>query len=130
MRDISTAKYISFGTYRKDGTLVSTPTWVVPFRGGYAFTTEAGSWKTKRLVRDPRVVVAPSDFRGRTLDGATTRVGQGRLLEGASIREAQRAIRAKYRLAWLLSLSPRRLWQRLQGKPQVGDCAIYFELEA
>jgi len=43
------------------------PTWVVPFREGYAFTTELGSWKTKRLARNHRVAVTPSDFRGRAL---------------------------------------------------------------
>jgi len=43
MDEIAQAKYIAFGTYRPDGSIASTPTWVVPFREGYAFTTELGS---------------------------------------------------------------------------------------
>ena len=38
--DLDNAKYVSFTSYKKDGTTVSLPVWVVPFEGGYAFTTD------------------------------------------------------------------------------------------
>jgi hypothetical protein len=129
MVDIAHAKYISFGTYRKDGTLVSTPTWVVPFREGFVFTTQPDSWKTKRLLRDHRVVVTPCDIRGRALPGASTYQGRGELLEDAFVADARRAVRSKYRVMWALTIAPRRLVQRLRGAPEVADCAIYFVLE-
>jgi PPOX class probable F420-dependent enzyme len=128
MDEIAQAKYIAFGTYRPDGSIASTPTWVVPFREGYAFTTELGSWKTKRLARDHRVAVTPSDFRGRALVGATTFQGQGELLEGPSALEVERAVRRKYRLTWLVLIASRRLARKIVRKPEVVDCAIYFIL--
>jgi len=128
MDEIAQAKYIAFGTYRPDGSIASTPTWVVPFREGYAFTTELGSWKTKRLARDHRVAVTPSDFRGRALVGATTFQGQGELLGGPSALEVERAVRRKYRLTWLVLIASRRLARKIVRKPEVVDCAIYFIL--
>ena len=128
MDEIAQAKYIAFGTYRPDGSIASTPTWVVPFREGYAFTTELGSWKTKRLARDHRVAVTPSDFRGRALVGATTFQGQGELLEGPSALEVERAVRRKYRLTLLVLIASRRLARKIVRKPEVVDCAIYFIL--
>jgi hypothetical protein len=126
MDALKAAKYISFGTYRKDGTLVSTPTWIVPFREGYAFTTEPGSNKTKRLARDPRVVVAPCNVRGRVSEGASTFTGKGELLEGSAINEVQKAVRQKYGLtALLIVVVPSRI-QKLLGKTPAGTAAIYF----
>jgi PPOX class probable F420-dependent enzyme len=126
MDELSKAKYIAFGTYRKDGSLKSTPTWVVPYRQGYAFTTELGSWKTKRLVRDHRVVVTASDFRGRALTGASTFEGRGEILEDASALEVERAIRAKYRVMYLLTITPRQIMRKALRRPKLADCAVYF----
>jgi PPOX class probable F420-dependent enzyme len=129
MDELNQAKYIAFGTYRRDGTLVTTPTWVVPFRGGYAFTTGFGTWKAKRLTRDQRVVVTPCNIRGHALAGATTFEGQGELLEGAAALEVERSVRRKYRIMWLLTISPRRLLQKVRGKPSIADVAIHFVIE-
>jgi PPOX class probable F420-dependent enzyme len=128
MDEVTRAKYIAFGTYRQDGSIVSTPTWVVPFREGYAFTTELGSWKTKRLARNHRVAVTPSDFRGRALVGAATYQGQGELLEGPSALEVELAVRRKYRLTWIVLIASRRLARKILRKPKVVDCAVYFVL--
>jgi uncharacterized protein len=58
-------KTVVVTTYKRDGTRV--PTAVnVAVRGDHAyFRTWATSGKAKRLRRDPRVVVAPSDGRGK-----------------------------------------------------------------
>lgn len=129
MNELDRAKYISFGTYRRDGTLVSTPTWVAPFRDGYVFTTDLGSWKAKRLSHDQRVVVTPCNIRGRTLPGASTFQGHGELIEGAAAIDAARIVRRKYRVMWLLTISSRQLLQTIKRKPTVPDCAIYFVVE-
>ncbi len=129
MDEIARSKYISVGTYRSNGSLISTPTWVVPFREGYAFTTQTGSWKTKRLARDSRVVVTSSNFRGRPVKGATLFKGRGELLTGAPYDEVEREIRRKYRFMWLLTITPRRLVQKVKGGEKIADCAVYFVLE-
>jgi PPOX class probable F420-dependent enzyme len=60
-------KYISLTTFKRDGTPVATPVWVVSDDGHRLLVwTAAQTWKVKRLRRDPRVVVSASDFRGRT----------------------------------------------------------------
>jgi len=130
MGELEKARYIAFGTYRKDGSLKSTPTWVVPYREGYAFTTEFGSWKTKRLTNDSRVVVTPSDVRGRAPAGATTFEGRGEVLTDSSVKDVARAVRAKYKVGWLLLIAPRLLLQKLLRKPKSQECAVYFVLDA
>lgn len=60
-------KYISLTTFKRDGTPVATPVWVVSDDGRRLLVwTGASTWKVKRIRRDPRVVVAASDFKGRT----------------------------------------------------------------
>jgi PPOX class probable F420-dependent enzyme len=59
-------RYISLTTYRRDGTAASTPVWVVSDDGTRLLVwTGANTWKARRLRRDSRVLVAPSDARGR-----------------------------------------------------------------
>jgi PPOX class probable F420-dependent enzyme len=73
-------KYISLTTFRQDGTPVATPVWVVSDDGQRLLVlTGPQTWKVKRLRRDRRVVVAGSDFRGRTRGESYE--GVGRLLD-------------------------------------------------
>ena len=58
-------RYISLTTFRQDGTPVSTPVWVVSDDGRRLLVwTGAGTWKVRRIRRDPRALVAASNFRG------------------------------------------------------------------
>jgi PPOX class probable F420-dependent enzyme len=73
-------KYISLTTFKKDGTAVATPVWVVSDDGRRLLVwTGPDTWKVKRLRRDPRVVVAASDYRGRVRGESVD--GVGRLLD-------------------------------------------------
>jgi uncharacterized protein len=81
-------KYISLTTFKKDGTPVATPVWVVSDDGRRLLVwTGPETWKVKRLRRDPRVIVAASDIRGRTRGefydgvGRLLDIPQGSLLE-------------------------------------------------
>ena len=50
-------KVVSFTTFKRDGSAVSTPVWIVDLGNGSAgFYTPSVSGKTKRLKDDPRVV--------------------------------------------------------------------------
>jgi PPOX class probable F420-dependent enzyme len=61
-------RYISLTTFRRDGSAASTPVWVVSDDGERLLVwTGANTWKVKRIRRDPHVLVAPSDYRGREL---------------------------------------------------------------
>jgi uncharacterized protein len=58
-------RYISLTTFKRDGTAVSTPVWVVSDDGRRLLVwSGARTWKVRRLRRDPRVLVAPASFRG------------------------------------------------------------------
>ncbi len=59
------ARYLSLTTFRRDGRAVATAVWFVPDGERLLVVTGATSGKVKRLRRDPRVLVAPSDMRGR-----------------------------------------------------------------
>jgi PPOX class probable F420-dependent enzyme len=114
--DLDTAKYVSFTTFKKDGTAVPTPVWVVPFEGGYAFTTDTDAGKVKRIRNNPTVTVAVSDMRGRVVAGAVVHHGRAEAVDEATALRVTEAIRKKYRIAYVLVISPGNLWNKVRGK--------------
>jgi PPOX class probable F420-dependent enzyme len=90
-------KYILVTTFRRDGTPVATPTWVVPLEGGtVGFWTSSGSGKAKRLAHTPRVTVQPSDARGRVKPGTEPTEATAALVSGADLEPIRAAVVAKY----------------------------------
>ena len=84
---LANERYISLTTYKRDGTSVATPVWVVSDDGHRLLVwTGADTWKAKRLRRDGRVLVAVSDARGNVKGepvSATARfVDDGELVRG------------------------------------------------
>jgi PPOX class probable F420-dependent enzyme len=69
---IGSAKYISLTTFRKDGTAVATPVWLVRDGDALRVVTDPMSGKAKRLRNNPSVLVSPCDMRGRVKDGAAS----------------------------------------------------------
>jgi PPOX class probable F420-dependent enzyme len=116
--DLDQAKYISFTTFRSDGTPVPTAVWVVPFDGGYAFTTGADSHKVKRLRADRRVEVCVCNVRGAVADGTLIHPGTAAVLDEADSRRVSDLIRSKYRFEWIIGIAPMNLLRRLRGTPQ------------
>ncbi|MGH9863468.1 MAG: PPOX class F420-dependent oxidoreductase [Candidatus Acidiferrales bacterium] len=64
LRPFAGARYLSLESYRKNGAAVRTPLWFVEEGGVLYISTPADSGKVKRLRRNPRVRIVPSDFRG------------------------------------------------------------------
>ncbi|MCX6517649.1 MAG: pyridoxamine 5'-phosphate oxidase family protein [Actinobacteria bacterium] len=91
--DLDNAKYVSFTSYKKDGTTVSLPVWVVPFEGGYAFTTDPGAFKVKRVRRDARVSLAVCSFKGKVSPDAVTHSGAAVILEGEDGNRVARVLK-------------------------------------
>ena len=60
-------KYALLVTFRKDGTPVPTPVWFGIDDGRFVVSTEERTAKVKRMRRNPRVRVFPSDPRGKPL---------------------------------------------------------------
>jgi PPOX class probable F420-dependent enzyme len=94
------AKYVSLTTFRRDGTPVATPVWIVRHDDGWACTTGSTSGKVKRLRHTSRVEVAPCDARGRITDDTVRSAGTGRVVtDDAEYRRIRSAVLRKY---WLL----------------------------
>lgn len=89
---LAAERYISLTTFKRDGTPVSTPVWVVSDDDRRLLVwSEAGTWKVKRLRRDPRVLVAASSFRGT--ERGRRIPGRARLVEDPGV---DRLLRRKY----------------------------------
>lgn len=95
---IGEEKYVASTTYRKSGTAVPTPTWIVALDGArVGFLTSSASGKYKRLRNNPRIVLQPSDVRGRVKAGSRPAEGTAELVtSGADFAAIQRRTRAKY----------------------------------
>ncbi len=97
-------KYLNLETFRKTGAGVRTPVWFAPSGDSgpsrrvtvYVYS-EAGAGKVKRIRNNPRVRVAPCNFRG-DLRGAWVD-GQARLCAPDEAARGQELLRRKY--GWL-----------------------------
>ena len=96
--ELAAAKYMALTTFRRTGDPVSSPVWVVPLEDGrVGFWTAMGSGKTKRLAHTSRVVVQPSDARGRVADGSTPLEGTAEMVRsGAAFDEVSAKVKEKY----------------------------------
>ena len=94
--DIDNARYVSFVTYKKDGSPVATPVWVVPFEGGYAFTTDPDAYKVKRVRNDARATLTVCNARGTIAEGAVTHLGSAVVLGEDDAEKVARLIAKKY----------------------------------
>ena len=64
--DLKSRRYISLTTFKRDGTPVSTPVWVVSDDGERLLVWSAAkTWKVRRIRRNPDVLLAPANFRGK-----------------------------------------------------------------
>lgn len=118
-RDTSGEDFYALTTFRRDGSAVSTPIWLAPAEGRWYAFTASRSGKVTRLRRNPRVQVAPSDFRGEPAGEATE--GTARVLPQTQFRNAVGALTAKY--GWKFRFFRLVSWLgrgRRRGGPPVG----------
>ena len=128
--DIDRAKYISFTSYKRDGDAVSLPVWVVPFEGGYAFTTDGPSFKVKRVRNNRAVTMEVCSLRGKVAPGATVHHGSAEVLEGEPVAAVRKAVKRKSGSIYGLAPTPQNLWAKPPQKPDNGTVAIKVPLPA
>lgn len=105
-------------TFRRDGSPVSTPVWVVALSGDdVGFWTSSGSGKAKRLAHTSRVIVQPSDGRGRVKPGSVPVEATARLVSGPQLEEIRARIVAKYGLMTKVARLLGKLIGRVRRKP-------------
>jgi len=114
---LSDERYMLLTTFRRDGTPVSTPVWVVPLDGGnVGFWTSSGSGKAKRLAHTDRVTVQPCDARGRVRSGTSALDATARVVSGADLELIREKVRAKYGVMTKLTKALGTLAGTLRGK--------------
>ncbi|WP_405020010.1 PPOX class F420-dependent oxidoreductase [Kitasatospora sp. NBC_00070] len=64
IRSLAAGSYLLVTTYKKDGTPVPTPVWVVRDGNALGIWTVTDSWKVKRIRNRADVLVGPCDLRG------------------------------------------------------------------
>jgi hypothetical protein len=94
---LSDEKCILFTTFRRDGSPVATPVWIVPIdEKTFGFWTSSGSGKVKRLAHTDRVTIQPCNQRGVIKPGSRSTSASARLVSGAELQQIQTKIVAKY----------------------------------
>jgi len=63
--EIHDQKYISIGTFRKNGSVAHTPVWFGEENGKLYVMTRSDSGKYKRIRNNPQVRIAPCTMRGK-----------------------------------------------------------------
>ncbi|MDT7642808.1 MAG: uncharacterized protein QOC83_7096 [Pseudonocardiales bacterium] len=90
-------KYMLLTTFRRDGTPVATPVWVVGLEDEQVgFWTSSGSGKAKRLAHTSRVTVTPCDGRGRVKANAVVLEATARIVAGHEFDMIRERVLAKY----------------------------------
>lgn len=106
LETLGQAKYVRLTTFRKDGTAVPTPVWLVRDGDHLLVITGASTGKAKRLRHTSRVLVAPSDGRGRVKDGVADVEGTAELVtDAAEVARLERLLKGRYGVMYtILSL--------------------------
>lgn len=121
-------KYVALTTYRKNGESSSTPVWIADLGDGtFGFTTPSSSLKVTRLGNDPRVLLQPSDSRGRPVEGSTVHSGTASVTT-TDFARVRRAIKAKY--GWqVLMIQGIGQVAKLFGRNRISDAAVVITLD-
>lgn len=103
-------KYIRLTTFRRDGTPVPTPVWLVGDGDHLLVITDASTGKVKRIRHTPRVLVAPSDARGRVRAGATDVEAVAEIVtDPAEVRRLTDLVKARYGLGYRVAMFVQKL---------------------
>jgi PPOX class probable F420-dependent enzyme len=127
MQQLGVARYVSLTTFRKDGTPVATPVWIVEDDGLLFVWTGIRSGKARRIRNDPHVTIAACDYRGRT-DGSVAHSAVARVVPRDDLPGVWALMRSKY--GWQLrgSLLSGRLNARLRRRPIDPSSQVFLEL--
>jgi PPOX class probable F420-dependent enzyme len=101
-------KYLSITSFRRDGTGKATPVWFVQEGRRLLVKTDAGSYKVRRIRRNPQVLVARCTATGRLRDEPVP--ASAELLPEAEIGRVEGLMARKYRID-LVFIKPIRALQ-------------------
>ncbi|MFB6888318.1 PPOX class F420-dependent oxidoreductase [Kitasatospora sp. NPDC056327] len=110
---LASGSYLLVTTFKKDGTGVPTPVWVVRDGDALGIWTVADSWKVKRIRNRADVLVGPCDVRGNPTGDSHPATAE---LVGPERTAAYRTLlRQKYGLLGFLTVLGSRLRRGERG---------------
>jgi PPOX class probable F420-dependent enzyme len=92
---IDEARYILFGTRKRDGSMVDTPVWFAGTQGNYYVFSADSAGKVKRLKNFSEVQIAPCNVTGKPL-GITLTAKAEFVSAQSEINTAHQALIKKY----------------------------------
>ncbi|MEU6478705.1 PPOX class F420-dependent oxidoreductase [Streptomyces sp. NPDC047017] len=110
---LGAGKYLLVTSYRRDGTPVATPVWVVRDGAALGAWTAAGSWKVKRIRNRADVLAGPCDVRGKPTGEQVPAVAE--ICDPATTARYRALIARKYGLVGRLTLLGSRLRRGTRG---------------
>ena len=130
VRSLASEKYVSFVSFRRNGTPVATPVWIAPYGSDeLCFTTAGDAAKVKRVRVNDRVTIQPCDMRGRLRPGTTPVEARARIVTGADFRPIEAAVARKYGIQYRLvvwSGNVRELFRRTK----TADCGVIVNISS
>ena len=117
-----TGKYLSLTSFKRDGTGVATPVWFVADGERLLVTTDADSFKVKRIRRNPAVSVAPCSASGRLRGDPVPATAE--ILPPSELPRVSALSARKYRFDRIFILPIYRLVQRWRGAGSGSEPAV------
>ena len=119
-------RYISLTSYRRDGSAVATPVWVVADGRRLYVWTGWGTGKVRRIRANPAVTMAPCTARGR-LTGPVA-PAKAAIVAMADRPDVWPMFQAKYGVQIRAIRWGSRLRRALRRAPPAPDGQIYLEI--
>lgn len=110
---LAAGKYLLLTTFRKNGSPVATPVWVVRDGDALGVWTAADSWKVKRIRARADVLAGPCDVRGRPTGAQVPATAE--IVDDATAARYRRLISRKYGVLGHISLLGSRLRRGVRG---------------
>ncbi|GAA2825423.1 PPOX class F420-dependent oxidoreductase [Kitasatospora paracochleata] len=110
---LSAGSYLLLTTFRKDGTPVPTPVWVVRDGEALGVWTVADSWKVRRIRNRADVTVGPCDVRGNPTGESVPAVAE--ICTAERTAAYRTLLRQKYGLLGVLTLLGSRIRRGERG---------------
>ncbi|WP_155056384.1 PPOX class F420-dependent oxidoreductase [Streptomyces blattellae] len=110
---LGAGRYLLITSYRRNGTPVATPVWVVRDGDALGVWTVADSWKVKRIRARGDVLVGPCDLRGNPTGDQVPATAE--ICDEATAARYRRLLARKYGIVGRLTLLGSRVRRGLKG---------------
>ncbi|MEV0096135.1 PPOX class F420-dependent oxidoreductase [Streptomyces sp. NPDC050738] len=110
---LGSGKYLLVTTYKRDGTTVPTPVWVIRDEKALGVWTVTDSWKVKRIRNRGDVLVGPCDLRGNPTGASVPATAE--ILDATGTARYRTLLARKYGLIGRLTLLGSKLRRGATG---------------